>query len=260
MTQLNNKTNPPLGENQAQPQGCPPNFSAYPNGGSFFLRAEAMGKDPAFLFYPNDYLGGTMGMSYEQKGAYMDLLIMQWSIGRFTEQHAQNQMGSQFEKLWPQIKHKFETDGNLFWKQRLEDEINKRSNYTESRRKNASYKKESFIDTNEHMLQHMGNRNRNRNIDENADETCIPEKKVQYRDYVKMTEVEFKKLVDKYGHAQTERMLDTLDAYKGSTGRKYKDDYRAVLSWVAEKVLSSKIKDTWDMDTWVPPEERVNHE
>ena len=34
-----------------------------------------MSKDPAFLFYPNDYLGGTMGMTFEMKGAYIDLLI-----------------------------------------------------------------------------------------------------------------------------------------------------------------------------------------
>jgi len=26
-----------------------------------------MSKDPAFLFYPNDYIGGTMGMTFEEK-------------------------------------------------------------------------------------------------------------------------------------------------------------------------------------------------
>ena len=47
-----------------------------------------MGKDPAFLFYPNDWLGGTMGMTFEQKGAYMELLMMQFNQGQFTEAQA----------------------------------------------------------------------------------------------------------------------------------------------------------------------------
>ena len=43
-----------------------------------------MAKDPAFLFYPNDWLGGTMGMTFEEKGAYMELLMMQFNRGHMT--------------------------------------------------------------------------------------------------------------------------------------------------------------------------------
>ena len=49
-----------------------------------------MGKDPAFLFYPNDYIGGTMGMTFEEKGAYMDVLMMQFNRGHMTE-HMENE-------------------------------------------------------------------------------------------------------------------------------------------------------------------------
>ena len=35
-----------------------------------------MAKDPAFLFYPGDWIGGTMGMTFEEKGAYMEILMM----------------------------------------------------------------------------------------------------------------------------------------------------------------------------------------
>lgn len=38
-----------------------------------------MAKDPAFLFYPGDWLGGTMGMSLTQKGAYFHLLMVQFN-------------------------------------------------------------------------------------------------------------------------------------------------------------------------------------
>jgi uncharacterized protein YdaU (DUF1376 family) len=40
-----------------------------------------MAKDPAFLFYPNDYIGGTMGMTFEEKGAYIELLMLQFNRG-----------------------------------------------------------------------------------------------------------------------------------------------------------------------------------
>jgi hypothetical protein len=43
-----------------------------------------MSKDPAFLFYPNDYIGGTMGMTFEEKGAYMELLMLQFNRGHMT--------------------------------------------------------------------------------------------------------------------------------------------------------------------------------
>lgn len=36
---------------------------------------------PAFDFYPSDWLSGTILMSYEEKGLYLELLAMQWEEG-----------------------------------------------------------------------------------------------------------------------------------------------------------------------------------
>lgn len=36
---------------------------------------------PAFDFYPSDWLSGTLMMSHEEKGLYVDLLAMQWEQG-----------------------------------------------------------------------------------------------------------------------------------------------------------------------------------
>jgi uncharacterized protein YdaU (DUF1376 family) len=36
---------------------------------------------PAFLFYPDNFIGGTMGWDYDMIGRYMTLLIMQWNGG-----------------------------------------------------------------------------------------------------------------------------------------------------------------------------------
>lgn len=41
----------------------------------------ALGKSPAFRFYPSDFMMGTMGFSAEERGAYMTLLCVQWDRG-----------------------------------------------------------------------------------------------------------------------------------------------------------------------------------
>lgn len=60
--------------------------------------------------------------------------------------------------------------------------------------------------------------------------------KIKYAEFVQMTEEEYKKLVEKYGEVKTKRMIEVLDNYKGSKGKAYKDDYRAILSWVVDRV------------------------
>ncbi len=62
------------------------------------------------------------------------------------------------------------------------------------------------------------------------------EKKVKYADYVSMTEEEYKALVEKIGEPATIKCIETLDNYKGSNGKTYKSDYRAILTWVIEAV------------------------
>jgi len=73
--------------------------------------------------------------------------------------------------------------------------------------------------------------------------TSISEKKKKkYAEYVSLTEEEYAKLVDKYGESETALMIEKLDNYKGSKGKKYKSDYRAILNWVAKAVLEEKSK------------------
>lgn len=92
-----------------------------------------MAKDPAFLFYPNDYIGGTMGMTFEEKGAYMELLMLQFNRGHMTK----DMIGRTVGQLWVNIKDKFIEDfDGCFYNQRLEDEKNKRKAFSESRRNN----------------------------------------------------------------------------------------------------------------------------
>lgn len=66
---------------------------------------------------------------------------------------------------------------------------------------------------------------------------------VQLADYVTMTNAEHQKLLDAYGEADTARLIEILDNYKGSTGKRYKSDYRAILSWCVERLAEEKGKE-----------------
>ncbi len=96
-----------------------------------------MAKDPAFLFYPNDYIGGTMGMTFEEKGAYIELLMVQFNRGHMTS----HMIGQTIGQLWDNIKDKFEVDTEgRFYNVRLEEEKEKRKAFTASRRNNKEGK------------------------------------------------------------------------------------------------------------------------
>jgi len=111
-------------------------------------------KDPAVLFYTQDFLTGTMLMTPAQRGNYITLLCLQHQKGRLSERDMLKICGEFDEDIW----EKFERDENgLFYNVRMENEGEKRRNYTNSRRKNL--KKDS------HMNAHMENENENINED-----------------------------------------------------------------------------------------------
>lgn len=74
--------------------------------------------------------------------------------------------------------------------------------------------------------------------------------KVQFTENVSMTNAEYEKLVSTYGEANTARMIEKLDNYKGATGKKYKSDYRAILNWVADEIMKQKNKDNQEPKSW----------
>lgn len=125
-----------------------------------------MAKDPAFLFYSSDFITGVAFMTDEQVGKYIRLLCMQHLHGHLSEKHMMHICKTYDADIFG----KFKKDENgLYYNQRVEDEIHKRKNFTESRKANRISKKENISSTYEkHMSPHMENENINEN--ENIDE------------------------------------------------------------------------------------------
>lgn len=62
--------------------------------------------------------------------------------------------------------------------------------------------------------------------------------KIQFLDFVFLTQAEHDLLLAKHGQPKLSKMLDTLDSYKGSTGKVYKSDYHVLKEggWVEDRV------------------------
>jgi uncharacterized protein YdaU (DUF1376 family) len=133
-----------------------------------------MAKDPAFLFYPGDWLGGTIGMTFEQKGAYMELLILQFNRGHMTSDMAGHMVG----RLWDKLQDKFvKDDQGLFYNVRLDEEKNNRKSFTDSRKNNLSGKNQHSKKTG-HTTSRMEDENILSSITRNSEKIEEKKKKV----------------------------------------------------------------------------------
>lgn len=94
-------------------------------------------KDPAFLFYSNDFLSGTMLMTDEEIGQYIKLLCLQHQKGHLKEKDMLNICNTYNEEIFSKFKK--DEEGN-YYNERLEEEITRRKKYSESRRNNRKKK------------------------------------------------------------------------------------------------------------------------
>ena len=126
-------------------------------------------KDPAFLFYFRDFLVSTELMSAEDVGYYIRILCHMADKGRLNINHMQS-ICKAYSKA--HILHeKFKVDENgFYYNQKLDEELEKRRNYTQSRRDNAK-----------HMHKHMGNANGNGNEDIIVNKDVIKEKRRTFK-------------------------------------------------------------------------------
>ena len=94
-----------------------------------------MSKDPAFLFYTSDFLTECTDLTMEERGQYITLICLQHQKGHLTKKI----IDISVDNISPDVLRKFDTDDNgLFYNKRIEDVIEQRKKYTESRRKNGS--------------------------------------------------------------------------------------------------------------------------
>jgi uncharacterized protein YdaU (DUF1376 family) len=107
-------------------------------------QSHIMAKDPRFNFYPDNWIGGTKRMTFEQKGAYMELILLNFycfsdGLPGFTEQEALHAVApaAASAELWNFLKPKFKTDGKYYWSERMYKEFQKAKTHSEKQSERA---------------------------------------------------------------------------------------------------------------------------
>jgi hypothetical protein len=205
-----------------------------------------MSKDPAVLFYTSDYLTGTRLFNYEQKGRYTDLLFLQHQTGHIEENDFKTISNND-----PKIEIKFKKDNHgKYYNQRMDEEIEKRKLFTESRRYSAMKRwdkinkplSEKKIDSMRvHYIRNasamrMGNENENVNKDENTIEKRL---------------ISFKKSVNLCTQYPEEMRIEFIDYWteknKSETKMRFElektwDINKRLIRWANNNKQFSKIK------------------
>ena len=191
-------------------------------------------KDPAFLFYSSDFLTGTALMSDEQIGKYIKLLCYQHQKGHLTERDMLKICKTYDEDIFC----KFEKDENgLYYNARLQQEIEKRKAYSESRRQNRIKKDMNNISNS--YDKHMENENENVIVNRNSiknKKNLGKKEETIYRSFahLKITTAEFDKLIaDGWEKEQIDETLDNIQNY--AKNKDYVYLYLTARKWLAKQ-------------------------
>jgi uncharacterized protein YdaU (DUF1376 family) len=211
-----------------------------------------MSKDPAFLFYTQDFVTGTMFMTNEQVGIYIRLLCAQHQHGGMIDKLSFNNMVLNHDI----IKTKFVETEEGFFNQRLMVEMVKRNKKSNNLSANAKIRWEKLKQLNSKsnaialqmdMPIEDENENEIKDVIINEINKGIDKKiKHKYGEYknVLLTDDEYKKLNDKFGFF-TQDHIKSLDEGIELKGYKYKSHYLAILKWESKNKNPKIIQNDW---------------
>ncbi|MDD3237914.1 MAG: hypothetical protein PHV37_07450 [Candidatus Gastranaerophilales bacterium] len=186
-------------------------------------------KDPAFLFYSSDFLTGCAGLTMEERGQYITMMCLQHQQGHLSDKTIRLSVGN----LSDDILSKFLKDKNgHFYNKRLDDVIEKRKAFTESRRENGKKggrpKKNDEKASAKPSANLLGNGNENETITEDKieafkklyNETCsnLPE-------VTEITETRLNKIIQRL------KEKDNLEYWKKVFEKANRSDFFIKKSW-----------------------------
>ncbi len=117
-----------------------------------------MAKDPAVLFYTQDFLVGTLTMTNEQVGKYIRLLCLQHQKGKLTLKDLKQYISEEDME----VAEKFQKfDDGFYYNIKLKNETERRKNYSESRRNNR------IKNLSKSYVKHLENENEDVNVNDN---------------------------------------------------------------------------------------------
>jgi bifunctional N-acetylglucosamine-1-phosphate-uridyltransferase/glucosamine-1-phosphate-acetyltransferase GlmU-like protein len=208
-----------------------------------------MAKDPAFLFYSNDFLTGTYTMSDEQVGKYIRLLCLQHQKKFLSEKDMLNICKSYDEDIFC----KFVKDENGFYNERLREVAEKRKSYSDSRSKNR--KSKDILNISSSYVQHMENEIENEIVIENK--IILKGKKYLSEDFKELPNQYFQSIIEQMKIVkQTEVNKNQIELLWESfkleklTGETYYNNesevYKYFVNWIKNQKFESNGKSIAD--------------
>ncbi|MDR2728065.1 MAG: YdaU family protein [Chitinispirillales bacterium] len=208
-----------------------------------------MAKSPAVLIYTQDFLVGTMTMTNEQVGAYTRLLFLQHQKGRLSEKAMLAVCPDRDEIVFE--KFVIDDDGN-YYNERMEAETQKRKSHCQKQKEKVEkrWDNDTTVIPDEYpgggdtaalpLEKENDNENNcsfssqeeNKDKPKKKDDSCVeqpPDKKrpvVRHKHgeygWVKLSGVEYDRLLADYGEAETQKYIAVVDEAAQSTSNKNK--------------------------------------
>ena len=132
-----------------------------------------------------------------------------------------------------------DTFGSLSVEKRL-NHRNEKSN----KARNSANKRWEKTNNDANALQTQSDSNAIKEIKGNeikSKEIKIKENKINIKEFIFLSESELNKLNEDFASHEVEWMLNKLNDYKASTGKKYKSDYAAINMWVKDAFKKAKV-------------------
>lgn len=222
------------------------------DAGIFFF----MGKDPAFLLYSADFLIGVADLDMEERGQYITLLLFQHQKGRLSQKTIRLLVANVSDSVMAKFR---QDESGLYYSKRLEEEIEKRRNFTDSRRENGRKGGRPKANAKPNGYPNgmaKNNLSENENINENDNEIVISKKNkseikreinsdwpdIKKREYIlhhypsvlrmqkPLTEEQLMRLVEEFGRDAVHKKMEALENKKDAV-KKYKSAFLTLRSW-----------------------------
>jgi uncharacterized protein YdaU (DUF1376 family) len=173
-----------------------------------------MAKDPAFLFYSNDFLAGVQDLTMEERGQYITLLCVLHQKGRINDKTIRLCVGN----AAADVLAKFRQDSaGLWYNERLEIEIEKRRAHADKQRLRATegWKKRKNEENSKTEVSH-GNATAMplEDVNENRNENVITNK----------SKKEKAEIVLPFNSAEFVNAWDNWKTYRKQSGKPYRSE------------------------------------
>lgn len=195
-------------------------------------------QSPFFKFDAAEWLSGSIQFAtLEQKGLFIDLCAMYWNTWEPVEINTKFKVRYRYDEPTLTDLMRTLTDLDLICEVEgkytvpfLDKLINDRRDWSEKcsewGKKSASVKGRSTKKKEERRKKIVDSRKKK-----------VEKEKTTYAQFVHMTDIEYSKVLEKFGsESAAMQAIEKLNNYKGSSGKKYKSDYHAIISWVYEDV------------------------